>query len=81
MTARPSRLSSVSLAKAGDDVPPERVLTLASVLEEEFDALHPPPENAPPTSSVQPAFVADDIADLSGFAQVLLDGLARGKVE
>jgi hypothetical protein len=67
----------VSLARQGDDAPPERVLTLANVLEEEFAALHP--EEAPPTFSAPVRFEAGDIADLSGFAQVLLDGAARAE--
>jgi hypothetical protein len=64
----------VSLARPGDDAQPERVLSLANVLEEEFAALHP---DEPPTFSAHAGFTKDDIADLPGFAQALLDGAAR----
>jgi hypothetical protein len=58
-------------ARVFGDEPTQSVLPLASILEEEFAALHPSADA--PDTSYHATFTVADIADLNGFARALVD--------
>jgi hypothetical protein len=73
MTAALSRFSHALRVRMFGDEPAQAVLPLVTVLEEEYAALHPGPDEPPADTSYHAEFTPDDIADLPGFACALVD--------